>query len=188
MEAHCPHGTFASSRKPGNYETLFFLMELSQHGLAPSCTYIWLSPRSLTQLSFQCSLSAARQHKSGQPTTAWKKSVGSRKIRESKSIFAKNGRLQMKEFRSTATHTWVFIYIYIYANRCVDTRTHTHAHTHTHMYVYIYMYIYMYIYIYKCNYNFIIHMHMHTYTIICIPHIKPYPEFLTLVPPLFLWV
>lgn len=132
MEAHCPHGTFASSREPGNYETLFFLMELSQHGLAPSCTYIWLSPRSLTQLSFQCSLSAAQQHKSGQPTTAWKKSVGSRKIRESKSIFAKNGRLQMKEFRSTAMCN-----LSIPLLCCIGTRLGNHSQLgYGHGYVY----------------------------------------------------
>ena len=59
MEAHGLRSTFAASREPGNNESLLF------PGGIPTWPFIcpWLSPWSLTQLPFTCSLSASLQHK-----------------------------------------------------------------------------------------------------------------------------
>ena len=54
-------------------------------------------------------------------------------------LFAKNGRLQIQEFRSS---TKLYIYIYIH------TYIHIYIYTYIDLYIYTYTYTYTYIYIY----------------------------------------
>ena len=59
-------------------------------------------------------------------------------------LITKNGRLQIKEFRTTAFYNYIYIHryvLYIYID----------MYLYIYRYVFIYIYIDMYLYIYTCT-------------------------------------
>jgi hypothetical protein len=59
-------------------------------------------------------------------------------------LITKNGRLQIKEFRTTAFYNYIYIYIdmyYIYIDM--------YLYIYIDMYLYIYRYVFIYIYMYQ---------------------------------------
>ena len=183
MEASSPHSTFAATSQGNvvNNETLLFPGGISQHGLpfALGC---------LSDISHSYCLHADRVRLSSTKADSCNPAKDKRGVREHIFSFAKSGRLQIKELRSTATYIRTYQYInihsqtytYIYnINIHVHTRTHIYARMHTyadicihirtyicmqiHTDTYICIQIHSHINIHTCSYIYM-HLHLHTYT------------------------
>ena len=182
MEASSPHSTFAATSQGNvvNNETLLFPGGISQHGLpfALGC---------LSDISHSYCLHADRVRLSSTKADSCNPAKDKRGVREHIFSFAKSGRLQIKELRSTATyirtyqyiniHSQTYTYIYIHKHTCTYTYTHicTYAyicrHMHTYTYVYIHMHANTYRYIHMhtntCTYKYthmFVHIHAFTFT------------------------
>ena len=131
----------------------YFLVEFSQHGLpfALGC---------LSDISHSYCLHADRVRLSSTNADSCNPAKDKRGVRENIFSFAKSGRLQIKELKSTATYICTYQYINIHS----QTYTYIYIHKHTCTYMYTHIYTYAYICIHMHTYTYVyIHMHANTY-------------------------
>ena len=126
-------------------KTLLFRGDFSQHGLVSTL-------RCLRGRSHSYRLHAVSARLSSTKVDSCYPAKDKRGVRENIFSFAKSGRLQIKELKSTATYICTYQYINIHS----QTYTYIYIHKHTCTYMYTHIYTYAYICI-----------HIHTYTYIC---------------------